>query len=89
MIKNDPSKAGQIATKPHYFMLSQIKVAAIHTRFDAVEWFVWDAGIIDDLTGHPEVIGQYATKDEAMARANDLAAAYDADLFADYEPLSD
>ena len=74
----------RIATKPVYFMLSQIKVAAIHTRFDAVEWFIWDAGQIDELTGHPEVVGQYATEQEAIDRAKSLADAYEAGLFADY-----
>lgn len=85
MIKNDVSKAGMIASKPQFFMLHQIKVAAIHTRFDNVQWFVWDAGVIDETTGHPEVVGQYDTEDEAIARAKDLAAAYEAGLFADYE----
>ena len=81
---NNPRKAGRIASKPVYFMLSQIKVAAIHTRFESVDWFVWDAGIIDELTGHPEVVGQYSTREQAIERAKSLAAAYEAGLFADY-----
>ena len=83
-MKNQAIKAGQIASKPEFFMLHQIKVAAIHTQFNAVEWFVWDAGIINELDGHPEVVGQYATRDEAIARAKDLSAAYEGGLFADY-----
>jgi hypothetical protein len=82
-MQNNQLLAGRIATKPVYFMLSQIKVAAIHTRFDNVEWFVWDAGIINELTGHPEVVGQYPTKEEAIERAKSLADAYEAGLFAD------
>ena len=84
MIKNDINKAGMIASKPRFFMLHQIKVAAIHTRFDSVQWFVWDAGFIQEETGLPEVVGQYETESEALARARELADAYEAGLFADY-----
>jgi hypothetical protein len=83
MIKNDTNKAGMIASKPQFFMLHQIKVAAIHTRFDSVQWFVWDAGIIDELTGHPEVVGQYDTEEDAIKRAKYLADRYESELFSD------
>lgn len=83
MIKNDTNKAGIIASKPQFFMLHQIKVAAIHTRFDNVQWFVWDAGIIDELTGHPEVVGQYETEEEAISRARYLEEYYESVFFPD------
>ena len=70
---NNPRKAGRLATKIESFDMPgsdwKINVAAIHTRFDAVEWFVWDTGLLDEMTGHPEVIGQYATQQEAVNRA--------------------
>jgi len=83
MIKNDTNKAGMIASKPKFFMLSQIKVAAIHTRFDNVQWFVWDAGVIDELTGRPEVVGQYETEHDAISRAKYLENYYEAEFFSE------
>jgi len=80
MIKNDTNKAGMIASKPKFFMLHQLKVAAIHTRFDRVQWFIWDANIIDELTGHPEVVGQYDTEDEAVNRAKYLEEQYESEF---------
>ena len=41
---NDTKKAGQPASKKVLFGdNSRYAVQAIHTRFSAVEWFVWDA----------------------------------------------
>lgn len=41
-------------------------VAPIHTRFDALEWFVWDAEHpLSDLN-HAEVIRQAETLEEAL-----------------------
>ena len=61
---NDPTKAGQSAGKPLYSGLSRYKATPIHTRFDAVEWFVTDAEQEDEL-GLPLVVRQAATLEEA------------------------
>lgn len=41
-------------------------VAPVHTRFDAVEWFVWDAHLLDEA-GRPEVIRQAKSFDDAVS----------------------
>jgi len=67
-MKNNPNLAGELAAKKELFgEYSRYAIAPIHTRFDAIEWFVWDAHTIDPLTGHPDVIAQEATKEEALA----------------------
>lgn len=56
-VANDPAKAGQLATRKITFgELSRYAIAAVHTRFDAVQWFVWDVN-----SGEPVVIRQAAT----------------------------
>ena len=68
MINNNPKLAGQLAAKKELFGgHSRYAIAPIHTRFDAVEWFVWDAEKIDPVTGGPNVIRQAQTKSEALA----------------------
>jgi len=68
MINNNSKFAGQLAAKKELFGgYSRYAVAPIHTRFDAVEWFVWDAEKIDPVTGGPDVIRQAQTKSEALA----------------------
>jgi len=68
MINNNPKLAGQLAAKKELFGgHSRFAIAPIHTRFDAVEWFVWDAEKIDPVTGGPDVIRQEQTKAEALA----------------------
>jgi hypothetical protein len=65
---NDPTKAGQLAQPKRLFGdHSRYAVAPIHTRFDRVEWFVWDAQQYEDEAGHPAVIRQAATEAEATA----------------------
>lgn len=67
-MKNDPKRAGQLAAKKELFGgYSRYAVAPVHTRFNAVEWFVWDAEKIDLVTGGPDVIRQAQTKAEALA----------------------
>jgi hypothetical protein len=42
--KNDPSKSGAFAARKRLFgENSRYAIAPIHTRFGAVQWFVWDA----------------------------------------------
>ena len=41
---NNPAQKGQLASRKVCFGdCSRYAVAAVHTRFEAVEWFVWDA----------------------------------------------
>lgn len=64
---NNPNLAGQLAAKKELFGgHSRYAIAPIHTRFDAVEWFVWDAERIDPATNNPGVIRQAQTKQEAL-----------------------
>jgi hypothetical protein len=63
---NNPALRGQPAARKQLFGdCSRYAVAPIHTRFDAIEWFVWDADRLDKQ-GAPEVIRQAATLDEAL-----------------------
>lgn len=64
---NNPKLAGQLAAKKELFGgHSRYAIAPIHTRFDAVEWFVWDAEQIDKQTKLASVIRQAQTKAEAL-----------------------
>jgi hypothetical protein len=65
--RNDPSRAGQHATAKYLFgPFNRYAVFAVHTRFDAVSWFVTDAEQFDDVTGAPLVIRQEATRQLAV-----------------------
>jgi hypothetical protein len=66
-LKNDSSKAGQPAARKQFFGEScRYAVWPIHTRFDAVEWFVADAEHpLSDLS-HAEVIRQEPTLEKAL-----------------------
>jgi hypothetical protein len=67
-MKNNPNLAGQLAAKKELFGdCSRYAIAPIHTRFDAVEWFVWDAEKTDLDTKRAQVIRQAQTKAEALA----------------------
>jgi hypothetical protein len=64
---NNSKLAGQLAAKKELFGgHSRYAIAPIHTRFDAVQWFVWDAEQIDNQTGFASVIRQAQTKAEAL-----------------------
>lgn len=65
-IKNNPRRAGQRATKLEFFCGTRYAVAAVHTRFDAVEWFVWDAEHSNATMARSEVIRQAPTRAEAI-----------------------
>lgn len=68
-IKNNPALAGSLAKKKEFFGdHSRYAIAPVHTRFDAVEWFVWDAmHPYSDMNRGAEVIRQAATREEALA----------------------
>ena len=62
---NEPARKGQLASRKVTFgEHRRYAVAAIHTRFDAVEWFVWDAEVMDGDV--PAVIRQEPTLAEAL-----------------------
>jgi hypothetical protein len=64
---NDVTRKGQLAARKQLFGdCSRYAVAPVHTRFDAVQWFVWDAEITCADTGLPEVIRQAETLAEAL-----------------------
>ena len=65
-MQNDPTRAGQLAAPKELFGPdNRFAIAPVHTRFDAVQWFVWDAEILDHM-GMPEVIRQESTKEDAL-----------------------
>lgn len=67
-LRNDPTLAGQAAGRKRLFGdYHRYAVWPVHTRFDAVEWFVADAFLEDPVTGLPEVIRQAATEEAAVA----------------------
>ena len=67
MIANKPELKGTLAARKElHGPLSRFAIAPLHTRFEAVQWFVWDANILDD-TGHAEAIGQFDDETEARA----------------------
>lgn len=67
-IVNNPALHGQPAARKQLFGTnSRYAIAPVHTRFDAVEWFVWDAEHPLSTMDRAEVIRQAATLDEALA----------------------
>jgi len=64
--QNNKNLAGQQASNKEFFgEAGRYAVYAVHTRFDAVSWFVDDAMVIDDM-GFAETIRQCDTKDQAL-----------------------
>lgn len=67
-IRNNPARKGELAAPKRLFgEYSRYAVAPVHTRFDRVQWFVWDADEIDPVTNGPAVIRQEDTEAEAIA----------------------
>lgn len=65
-VANDASKRGELAARKQLFgEYRRYAVAPVHTRFDAIQWFVWDA-MLSDETGRPAVIRQEATLHAAI-----------------------
>lgn len=64
---NVPARKGELAARKQRFGDNgRYAVAPIFTRFDAVEWFVWDAEHpLSDLS-HAEVIRQAETLAQAV-----------------------
>jgi len=65
---NNPLKAGAPAAREQRFgEYRRYRVWPIHTRFDAVEWLVANAAVIDQATGCAAVIRQEPTLEQAVA----------------------
>jgi hypothetical protein len=57
--RNNTERAGQLASEKHRFgEFGRYAVAAVHSRFGKVEFFVFDAEQVDEVTGGPAVIRQ-------------------------------
>lgn len=65
---NDPRQAGRNASNQIRFgEFGRYALAAVHTRFDAVTWMVFDAEKPDELTGKPSIVRQADTVSEALS----------------------
>jgi hypothetical protein len=74
---NSPNQRGSLASsKVRFGDFGRFAVAAVHTRFDAVAWFVWDAETPDDITDMPAVIRQAGTFSEAVGGMGYLCKAH-------------
>ena len=66
-LNNNPNLAGCHASNAETFgEFGRYQVYAVHTRFDAVSWFVADAEITDAL-GYAEIIRQEPSYELAVA----------------------
>lgn len=64
-IQNDPNKTGQLAANKVLFGYNnRYAIAPVHTRFDKVQWFVWDAEVYGD--GLDNLIRQSNSYEEAI-----------------------
>lgn len=64
--KNNPAQKGALASaKVAFGPAKRYALGAVHTRGDAVQWFVWDAETDD--RGMPAVIRQEDTAQAAIA----------------------
>ncbi len=66
-VQNNPALRGSLAARKQFFGDNRrFAIAPVHTRFEAVEWFVWDAEHALSDMSHAEVIRQAATMEEAL-----------------------
>ncbi len=66
-IVNVAARKGELAARKQFFGENRrYAVAPVHTRFDAVEWFVWDAEHPLSTLNRAEVIRQAETLEEAL-----------------------
>jgi len=69
---NNPSLRGSLASKKQFFgENSRYAIAPVHTRFDDVEWFVWDAEHANSTMNKAEVIRQSPTLSDAVCGLED------------------
>ncbi len=65
---NQKCLAGQFASEKVLFgEFSRFALVAVHTRFEAVQWFVFDAEKVDDL-GLTAVVAQADNPSDAVKR---------------------
>lgn len=68
-LSNSPKHAGQFASQPVYFgPFYAFKLAAVHTRFEKVQWFLWNAEKPNE-EGFATVVAQEPTALGAAAKA--------------------
>jgi len=66
-LTNNPMLRGSLAApKQRFGDWGRYAIAPVHTRSDDLEWFVWDAEVIDEATGLAAVIRQASTMEEAL-----------------------
>lgn len=66
-LKNNAARKGELAARKQFFGdNSRYAVAPVHTRFDALEWFVWDAEHPLSNLSRAEVIRQAETLEDAL-----------------------
>lgn len=66
-IQNNPLLKGQPAAPKQFWDDHRFAVAPVHTRFDRVAWFVWDAEAEASDLSHAEVIRIEDTLEAALA----------------------
>jgi hypothetical protein len=67
-VRNNKKLAGQLAGKKEFFgKHNRFAIAPVHTRFDKVDWFCWDAEKLSkDLPeSYASIIGQKDSYKEA------------------------
>jgi len=67
-VENNKRLAGQLAGKKEFFgKHNRFAIAPVHTRFDKVDWFCWDAEkLSEDLPeSYASIIGQKDSYKEA------------------------
>jgi hypothetical protein len=75
-IANNPTRAGQRASKVEFFgPFSRYGVFAVHTRFDAVQWFAVDSEHPDSKPGDYVIIRQEVTREAVIASLPEVVSA--------------
>ena len=64
---NNPQTPGKQASRKVAFgPRHRFAIAAVHSRFDSVDWFVWDAEVWSSETDGPAIIRQSLTPARAL-----------------------
>lgn len=72
--ENQSAQAGKLASVKMLFgPNSRYALAAVHTRFPGVWWFVWDAERPDD-DGYATLVRQFSTKEQAAVFVAEVGA---------------
>lgn len=66
-IKNDARFPGSLAGDKELFgPCGRYATGPVHTRGENVSWLVWDAEVVDEVTGLAAVIRQEPSRDRAV-----------------------